>query len=404
MKYDVIIIGGGQAGSMLAITLRQQKFLGSILLISDERHLPYQRPPLSKYFLAGITPIKSLYFKSSAYYETNQVDILLNNNVTSINRTDKNITFKNGNKFYYKKLVIATGSKLNKLDLNCDKEGIFYLKTISDSIKIKSVLDQQKKIVIIGAGYIGLEIAATASKTKHQVIVLEADNRIMSRSVCPETSNFFETIHENKGVKFFFNALVKNIHQKDNQKIITLSNYNSINTDAVIIGIGVKPKIDLAVTAGLDCQNGITVNEFCQTSDDNIFAIGDCANYPNSIYSQRLRLESVQNAIEHAKIAAATINDKDLPHHQIPWFWSDQYNIKLRIAGVATDYENYLIRGNMDKEKFSVFYLKNGRVIALETVNDNKSFSVGIKLIKNQVRVPMEALEDKESNLRNWLN
>jgi 3-phenylpropionate/trans-cinnamate dioxygenase ferredoxin reductase subunit len=204
-------------------------------------------------------------------------------------------------------------------------------------------------------------------------------------------------------VQFFFNTLIKNIHQHDNQKMITLNNYDSINADAIIIGVGVKPKIDLAVVAGLDCQNGIIVNEFCQTSDNNIFAIGDCANYPNTIYGQRLRLESVQNAIEQAKIAASTINKIDLPHDHIPWFWSDQYNIKLKIAGVSIGYEHYVVRGNMTEEKFSVFYLKNGRLIALETVNDNKSFSVGKKLIKNQVSVPIEALEDKESDLRNWL-
>ena len=403
MKYDVIIIGGGQAGSMLAITLRQQKFLGSILLISDESHLPYQRPPLSKSFLSCSTTTKSLYFKSSAYYEKNQIDILLNNNVTSINRTDKNIALENGKKFYYKTLVIATGSKLNTLDFHCDNNKIYYLKTINDSMKIRSLLDQQQKIVIIGAGYIGLEIAAAASKKNHQVIVLEADSRVMSRSVCPETSHFFELMHEKEGVHFFFNALIKNIHQHNNQKMITLNNHESINADAIIIGVGVKPKIDLAVAAGLDCENGITVNKFCQTSDDNIFAVGDCTNYPNTIYDQRLRLESVQNAIEQAKIAASKINEIDLPNDHIPWFWSDQYNIKLKIVGVATDYEHYVVRGNIAEKKFSVFYLKNGRLIALETINDNKSFSLGKKLIKNRVSASIEDLEDKELDLRNWL-
>jgi len=402
MRYDVIIIGGGQAGSMLAITLRQNKFLGSILLISDEHHLPYQRPPLSKNFLTGDTPVKNLYFKSSAYYKKNQIDILLNNSVTNINRTDKNIGLKNGSMFYYKKLVIATGCKLNKLDLHSDKEGIYYLKTIDDSMKIRSLLDQQQKIIIIGAGYIGLEIAAVASKKNHQVIVLEVDNRVMSRSVCPETSHFFEIIHKKEGVNFFFNAQINSIHRQDNQKIITLNNYESINADAIIIGVGVRPKIDLAVAAGLDCQNGITVNEFCQTSDENILAVGDCANYPNSIYDQRLRLESVQNAIEQAKIAASTINEIDLPDDHIPWFWSDQYNIRLRIAGVATGYENYVVRGNMAEEKFSVFYLKEGRLIATETINDIKSFSVGKKLIKNRISIPLEALEDQDSDLKNF--
>ncbi len=404
MQYDVIIIGGGQAGAMSAITLRQKKFSGRILLISNEGYLPYQRPPLSKAFLTGLLLTESLYIKSGAYYKRNKIDILMNDTVELIDRNNKNIILENGRKYSYQKLVLATGSELNILDITCDKKNIYYLRTIDDSIKIRSLLEQQQKIVIVGAGYIGLEIAAAAIQKNQQVIVLEADNRVMSRSVCPETSNFFEAIHKKEGVNFFFNTLIEDIHQHNSQKIITVNNDESINADAIIIGIGVNPKIGLAVEAGLDCQNGILVNEFCQTSDDNIFAIGDCANYPNSIYGQRLRLESVQNALEQAKIAASTINGLDLPHEQIPWFWSDQYNIKLRIAGVAKGYENYVVRGNISEEKFSVFYLKEERLIAIETINDNKSFSVGKKLIKNQTSIPLDVLEDQNSDLKSFLD
>ena len=404
MQYDVIIIGGGQAGAMSAITLRQKKFSGRILLISNEGYLPYQRPPLSKAFLTDLLLTESLYIRSGAYYKRNKIDILMNDTVELIDRNKKNIILKSSRKYSYQKLVLATGSELNILDITCDKKNIYYLRTIDDSIKIRSLLEQQQKIVIVGAGYIGLEIAAAAIQKNQQVIVLEADNRVMSRSVCPETSNFFEAIHKKEGVNFFFNTLIEDIHQHNSQKIITVNNDESINADAIIIGIGVNPKIGLAVEAGLDCQNGILVNEFCQTSDDNIFAIGDCANYPNSIYGQRLRLESVQNALEQAKIAASTINGLDLPHDQIPWFWSDQYNIKLRIAGVAAGYENYVVRRNISEEKFSVFYLKEERLIAIETINDNKSFSVSKKLIKNQTRIPLDVLEDQNSDLKSFLD
>ena len=404
MQYDVIIIGGGQAGAMSAITLRQKKFSGRILLISNEGYLPYQRPPLSKAFLTDLLLTESLYIKSGAYYKRNKIDMLMNNTVELIDRSKKNIILENGGKYSYQKLVLATGSELNILDITCDKKNIYYLRTIDDSIKIRSLLEKQQKIVIVGAGYIGLEIAAAAIQKNQQVIVLEADNRVMSRSVCPETSNFFEAIHKKEGVNFFFNTLIEDIHQHNSQKIITVNNDESINADAIIIGVGINPKIGLAVEAGLDCQNGILVNEFCQTSDDNIFAIGDCANYPNSIYGQRLRLESVQNALEQAKIAASTINGLDLPHDQIPWFWSDQYNIKLKIAGVAAGYENYVVRGNISEEKFSVFYLKEGRLIAIETINDNKSFSAGKKLIKNQISIPLGALEDQNLDLKSFLD
>jgi len=404
MQYDVIIIGAGQAGAMTAITLRKKEFLGRILLISNEGYLPYQRPPLSKAFLTDTLLTESLYIKSGAYYKKNNIDILMNETVQLIDRSKKNIILEDGSKHSYQKLVLATGSNLKTLDITCDKKNIHYLRTINDSIKIRSLLERQQKIVIIGAGYIGLEIAASAIQKNHQVIVLEADNRVMSRSVCPETSHFFEAIHKKAGVKFFFNTLIEDIFQDNNQKIITLKNHEPINAESIIIGIGVSPKIDLAVEAGLDCLNGILVNEFCQTSDDNIFAVGDCANYPNSIYGQRLRLESVQNAIEQAKIAASRINKIDIPHEQIPWFWSDQYNIKLKIAGINASYDNYVVRGNMAEEKFSVFYLKEDRLIAIETINDNKSFSLGKKLIKNQTNIPLDIIEAQDSDLESFLD
>ena len=209
MQYDVIIIGGGQAGAMSAITLRQQKFSGRILLISNEGYLPYQRPPLSKAFLTDLLLTESLYIKSGAYYKRNKIDILMNDTVELIDRNKKNIILENGGKHSYQKLVLATGSELNILDITCDKKNIYYLRTIDDSIKIRSLLEKQQKIVIVGAGYIGLEIAAAAIQKNQQVIVLEADNRVMSRSVCPKTSNFFEAIHKKQGVsikqKFWFN-------------------------------------------------------------------------------------------------------------------------------------------------------------------------------------------------------
>ena len=404
MQYDVIIIGGGQAGAMTAITLRKKEFSGRILLISNEGYLPYQRPPLSKTFLTDTFLTESLYIKSGAYYKKNKIDILMNDTVDLIDRNKNNIILDDGSKYSYQKLVLATGSNLKTLDITCDKKNIHYLRTINDSIKIRSLLERQQKIVIIGAGYIGLEIAASAIQKNQQVTVLETDNRVMSRSVCPETSHFFEAIHKKAGVKFFFNTLIEDILQDNNQKTITLKNHEPIHAESIIIGIGVSPKIDLAVEAGLDCLNGILVNEFCQTSDDNIFAVGDCANYPNSIYGQRLRLESVQNAIEQAKIAASTINKIGLPDEQIPWFWSDQYNIKLKIAGVKASYDNYVVRGNIAEEKFSVFYLTEDRLIAIETINDNKSFSLGKKLIKNQTNIPLDALEDQNFDLNSFLD
>ena len=400
MKTDVLIIGTGQAGAMTAITLRQKKYKGSITIIGEEEHLPYQRPPLSKNFLDGISPTKNLYLKSSAYYEKNQIDILLNNSVISINRADKNIDLKDGSKFYYKKLVIAVGSKLNTLDIHCDKEGIYYLRTINDSIKIRSLLDQQKKIVIIGAGYIGLEIASAACKKNHQVTILEADNRVMSRSVCPETSRFFQKIHEKEGVKFFFNTSVIDVEEYNLKKRIHCNDGTVIDVDAIVIGVGVQPNIDLAYNAGLACNNGIIVNDNGQTSDQNIFAAGDCTFHPNAIFQTKLRLESVHNAVEQAKSVAASICGNKRPYNQVPWFWSDQYDIKLQIAGISDNYDEYVVRGDINQEKFSTFYLKKKILIAVVAINDQHSYLTGKKLISLRTKIDRKILENMRIDLK----
>ena len=226
------------------------------------------------------------------------------------------------------------------------------------------------------------------------------EDRVMNRVICPVVSEFFQKKHRAEGVKFKFNASVIDIEDNHNQKQIKCTDGAVIDTDAVVIGVGIKPNIELAINSGLVCQDGIVVDENGQTSDESIFAAGDCTNHPNSIYHKRLRLESVHNAVEQAKSVAASISGENKPYHQVPWFWSDQYNLKLQIAGISQNYDQYIVRGDMEEEKFTVFYLKNKKIIAVDTINNLKEFFNGKKLIAMGAEIPLEVLQNKDTNLK----
>ncbi len=400
MRNNVIIIGAGHAGAMTAISLRQQKYLGSILLIGQEEHLPYQRPPLSKGFLTDSIEEKRLYLKSTAYYENNDIEIIKNKTVSQISRNKKTIILDDQKEYPYQKLVIATGSVLNQLDLSCNEVNLHYLRTIEDSLQIKSMLNQKQTIAIIGAGYIGLEIAAAATKKNLKTTVIEMENRVMSRSVCSETSDFFQKKHEQEGVMFKCNVSVVDVQDYNDQKQIVCKNGTVIDADGVVVGIGIKPNIELAVNSGLECDDGIIVDENGQTSDENIFAVGDCTNHPNNIFQQRLRLETVHNAVEQAKSVAASITENNKSYHQVPWFWSDQYNIKLQIAGISQDHDHRTIRGSVEQEKFAVFYQKDNQLVAVEAINSPKEFMIGKKLIEMGNETTFELIEEMNFDLK----
>jgi 3-phenylpropionate/trans-cinnamate dioxygenase ferredoxin reductase component len=400
MEKNIVIVGGGQAGFTTAANLRNKKHKGSILIFGEEVYPPYQRPPLSKSFLTDESQEQSLYIKSQSYYDKNNISIICNKKATKINRESKSIIIDNKDKYHYEKLVIATGSKLNKLDLSCNESNIHYLRSITDSIAIKSTLSTKDSIVIIGAGYIGLEIAAAAIKKNLSVTVIEMEKRSMSRSLCIETSQFLQNKHETEGVTFIFNTSVIDIIDFNLKKRVSCSNGMNIDADAIVIGVGVKPNTKLAEDAKLECMNGIIVDKNGQTSDANIFAAGDCTNHPNEVYNRRLRLESVHNAVEQAKTVAASICGEQKPYSQVPWFWSDQYNIKLQIAGISDGYDEYVIRGNPYKEKFSTFYLKDKILIAVVAINDQYSYLKGKKLISLRARISKDILENMKIDLK----
>ena len=400
MKNGVVIICAGHAGGMMAISLRQQKYRGSITLIGEEDYLPYQRPALSKGFLAGETEEKSLYLKSQDYFDKNNIRIIRNHKIVDIDRNNKTVILEDRKKIEYEKLVIATGSVVNKLNTSSRETGLYYLRTIGDSLKIRERLRNKNKMAIIGAGYIGLEIASIAIKKNLEVIVLELENEVMSRVVSSEVSNFFQNKHQSEGIEFKFNTSVTDIEDQGKQKGIVCSDGSVLSADFVVIGVGIKPNIELAHSSGLECDNGIIVDDNGQTSDDHIFAVGDCSNHPNNILKRRLRLESVQNAVEQAKSVAAGIAGNHKPYQEVPWFWSDQYNIKLQIAGISQHHDRRVIRGSPEEEKFAVFYQKDKRLIAVDAINSPKEFVTGKKLIERQIEIPLELLQDMNFDLK----
>jgi len=399
MKNDVVIIGAGHAGGMAAISLRQRKYQGSITLVGEERFFPYQRPALSKGFLSGELGEKTLYLKSEDYFEKKKINVLRNSKVIAIDRSQKTLLLENQKQLGYKQLIIATGSVVNKLRIT-NREDVYYLRTIGDSLRIRKKLKNHKKITIIGAGYIGLEIASIAVKKNLEVNIVELENRVMGRVVSSEVSDFFQKKHQAEGVEFKFNSSVTNIENQGKQKRIICSDGNSFNTDVVVVGVGILPNIELAESSGLICNDGILVNDYGQTSDSDIFAVGDCSNQPNKLFKKRLRLESVSNAVEQARSVAASIAGIQTGDQEVPWFWSDQYNLKLQIAGISQDHDHRVIRGCLEEEKFAVFYEKEKRLIAVDAINSPKEFMIGKKWIAMQAEIPFELIRNMDIDLK----
>ena len=394
MKKDVIIIGAGQAGCMTSISLRQQKFKGSIVLIGSENFLPYQRPPLSKTYLSGEINKENLYLKSKDYFKKNNISYLSSKTVTKIDRDKKKIILDGKSEYKYERLVIATGSQVKKISSLNNKKSAYYLRSLDDANKLKIILAEKKDIAIIGAGYIGLEVASVASKQNIKVTIIEMDARPMKRSLSSVTADLLTKKHKEEGVKFIFNASVVDITEHKNKKIVKFDTGSKITIDEVIVGVGIKPNIELALGAGIRCEDGIIVDENCQTSDKSIFAVGDCSNHPNNIFRKRLRLESVQNAIDQAKTTASFIVGKIKPYNQVPWFWSNQYDISLQTAGIYEIHDDHLLVGSRKDLKFAAFYFLRTKLVAVEAVNYQRAFSKGKKLIQSESKNAKEVIKN----------
>jgi len=397
MKDTVVIAGAGHGAGQVVATLKQQKYAGRIVLVGEEPHLPYQRPPLSKKFLAGELSAERLNFKPASFYEDPQIDVSLGTRIDSIDRTARRLQITDSEDLAYDKLVLATGSRVRKISVSIpgdDLPGIHYLRSIADVDAIRGDIANSKRLVIVGAGYIGLEVAAVCRQLGLDVTVIEKEDRVMSRVVSPHVSDFYQLEHTNQGVKLLLSTGLAAFEGKRRVKAVVTDNEQTIAADFVVIGIGIQPNTELAEAAGLEVDDGVVVDDRCQTADPGIYAIGDCTSHPNSIFGQRLRLESVHNALEQAKTAASNICGVETHYSQVPWFWSDQYDLKLQIAGLSQGYDQLVLRGDPSGGSFACLYLKDGVLIAVDAINAPRDFMQSKALIASRAVLEPELLAD----------
>jgi 3-phenylpropionate/trans-cinnamate dioxygenase ferredoxin reductase subunit len=382
-------------------SLRQKGFDGRIVLVGEEAWLPYQRPPLSKKFLAGELPAERLYVKPADFYDAPDIDVLLKTRIAAIDRAEQSVVTSAGEQIAYDTLVLATGSRVRRVDVpGSDLEGVHYLRSIDDVARIRAELDTARRIVIIGAGYIGLEVAAVTRQLGHDVSVVEMADRVMSRVVCPAVSDFYRAEHEANGVNLQLSTTLEAFEGESRVEAVRTNGGRSIPADIVVAGVGIVPNTELAAAAGLAVDDGIVVDSRCRTADDAIYAVGDCTSHPNGIYGRRVRLESVHNALEQAKTAAANICGEDVEYTQVPWFWSDQYDLKLQIAGLSEGYDEVVVRGEPASRSFSCLYLREGVLIACDAINAPRDFLQSKALVADRRCIARERLADSDVQLK----
>lgn len=392
-----VVIGASHAGSLLAVQVRKEGWQGRIVLISAETHMPYHRPPLSKAVLSGEKAIDSVLLRPALLYSNSNIELRLGEQVTQISRADKTVHLASGETLSYDKLALCTGAMPRHLPIGEDLAGVHYLRNADDVAGIQSQMQHGKRAVIIGGGYIGLEVAAVMSKQGLQVIVVEMTDRLLQRVASPVISDYFRLLHENHGVNILTNATVEAIREGGAQLSVMLSDGTDIPADLVVIGVGVLPETGLASAAGLEVADGIVVDAHMGTSDPDIVAAGDCTAFPSARYGRTLRLESVQNALDQARVAAANVCGQPQSYDSLPWFWSDQYDVKLQSAGLRLDHEHEIVRGNpdvIDAQGISVFYLRGDQMIAADCINSAKEFMTCKKLIAERLPVNLAALAD----------
>jgi 3-phenylpropionate/trans-cinnamate dioxygenase ferredoxin reductase subunit len=398
---SIVIVGAGHAAGQAAASLRQEGFEGDIIIIGDEAHIPYQRPPLSKAYLSGEQGIERVYLRPEKFYADKNVAVKVNTSVTAIDTDAHTVTTDDGETISYEKLLIATGGRPRKLSIpGSDLAGIHYLRTIADVDAIRDEFSEGRKLVIVGGGYIGLEVASVAVKYGLEVHVLEMEDRILQRVTTPEMSAFYHQLHTGRGVHLHTSTQVTGFSGDGSVSAVECGD-ESFPADLVIVGIGIIPNVEVAEAAGIECDNGIVVDDHCRTSAEDVYSAGDCTNHPNPLLDRRLRLESVPNAMEQARVAAANMCGGDKVYASIPWFWSDQYELKLQMVGFSGDGDHQVVRGDMDANEFAVFYLKDGKVVAADAVNSPKEFMICKQLIGKPV--DEAALADPDTDLKSLL-
>jgi 3-phenylpropionate/trans-cinnamate dioxygenase ferredoxin reductase subunit len=381
---SIVIVGAGQAAAQLVQSLRQGGCKEPIRMIGDEPYAPYQRPPLSKKFLTERPAAETLYFRPENFWATQGVTTTFDTPVHAIDRANKRVALKNG-EAPYDTLFLSTGTRARDLPLpGANLDGVFSLRKIDDVRRLRGPLDAARRIVIVGAGYIGLEVAAVARGEGRDVTVLEAEDRVMKRVTSPVISDFMQDFHRGRGVDIRLGARLAGIEGGARVAQVKLADGATLAADLVLLAVGAKPNDDLAAEAGLACQDGVVVDEHGGTSDGAIYAAGDCTRFPSRRYGRKLRLECVQNAIDQAKAVASEILGKPQLYDPVPWFWSDQYELKLQMAGLSEGYDEATTVGDVAAARFSVEYRRNGRLIAVDAVNDGRAYMSGRKRIAEE--------------------
>ena len=400
----VVIVGAGHAGFQVAASLRQHGFSEPIALLNDEGHLPYQRPPLSKAYLKGTGGPDSLMFRPEKFYLDQKID-LISDRAVSIDRSAHKLLLGSGSSLDYGHLVLATGARNRLLDIpNANLEGVRYLRMLDESEALRHRIGSGQRVVVIGAGFIGLEFAATARAKGLEVDVIELGTRVMARAVTAEISEFFQSSHTAAGIRIHLGVQVTSI-ESDGSNVtgVSLSDGRHMPADLVVVGVGVLPNVELAAGAGLPVAAGIIVDEHLQTSDPDISAIGDCALYASPRFGGSLRLESVQNATDHARCVAARLTGDAKPYDGLPWFWSDQGPNKLQIVGLTTGYDQVVVRGDRGAGAFSAFCYKSAQLVGIESVNRAGDHMFGRRLLAANGSITPEQAADSSFDLKSAL-
>lgn len=399
-----IIIGASHAGVNAAFALRKEGWQGAIKVFDADPTLPYHRPPLSKAYLTSDDGIEKNLLKAEISYQKSDIDLYLGITINRIDAINQAVTTDEGETYSYSKLIIATGARpfIPPIDGIESAHQLYPLRTAADVNHIRVAMQSSptKRVVIIGGGYIGLETAASLKKLGASVTVLEREERILARVTAPLMSEFFQQLHNDHGVNIFTSKDVSSIETRDQSNLVVCSDGSEYPADIIVVGVGIRVNTELAAQAGITIENGIPVDGEARTNTANIYAIGDCSYHHNPHYDRFIRLESVQNAVDQAKVAAASICGKEANYDTLPWFWSDQYDVKLQMVGLASGYNNIVVRQEPeDNHKFSVWYFKDETLLAVDAINHAKAYVVATKLIKSGAQINLKKLADNAVTL-----
>lgn len=405
MHFDVVIVGGGHGGAQAAVMLRTQKYEGTIAIIGDEPELPYERPPLSKEYFAGEKEFDRILLRPEKYWNERNVTMMLGQKVVAVDADAHQVTLADGQSVGYGKLIWATGGSPRVLPLpGGDLAGVQGVRTRADADAMKLASETAQNIVVIGGGYIGLEAAAVLSKAGKKVVLLEALDRVLARVAGEPLSRFYEQEHRSHGVDLRLGVGVEALEGDDHVTGVRLMGGEVIPADLVIVGIGIVPAVEPLLAAGAEGGNGVNVDSICRTSLTDVYAIGDCAAHSNGFAEgATIRLESVQNANDQASVVAKSICGTDQDYHAVPWFWSNQYDLRLQTVGLSTGHDEVVLRGDTEARSFSIIYLKQGRVIALDCVNATKDYVQGRALVLNGAEIAADRLADAGVPLKEML-